>query len=100
MKDCNTENFREKAVVNSCDGKIIGYVAEIVFDICSGKITAIIVREECGMLSFKKSEEICIPWCKISKIGEDVIIVNAEDCFCKGRGGKKDKKDDDCECEL
>ena len=97
MKDCNTENFREKAVVNACDGRIIGNVAEIIFDVCDGKITAIVVREDCGALSFKKSEDIVIPWCKISKIGEDVIIVNAEDCFPKGKCGRKGKdKEDEC----
>ncbi len=102
MKDCNTENFREKAVVNACDGRILGHVAEIVFDVCDGKITAIIVREDCGVLSFKKSEDICVPWCKIVKIGEDVIIVNAEDCFCdsrRERRGKGKKEEGEC-CEL
>ena len=96
MKDCNTENFREKAVVNSCDGKIIGHVAEIIFDCGDGRITAVVVRDDCGML-FKKSEDIIIPWCKITKIGEDVIIVNAEECFPKGKCGKKGKdKGDEC----
>ena len=100
MKDCNTENFREKAVVNACDGKIIGHVAEVVFDVCDGKITAIVVREDCGVLSFKKSEDIIIPWCKITKIGEDVIIVNAEDCFPRTKCGKKDKDKEigNCSC--
>ena len=97
MKDCNTENFREKAVVNSCDGKIIGHVAEIIFDCSDGRITAIVVREDCGMLSFKKSEDIIIPWCKIAKIGEDVIIVNADGCIPNGKYGKKGKdKDEEC----
>ena len=78
MKDCNTENFREKAVVNSCDGRILGNVSEIIFDVCDGRLTAIVVRDECGALSFKRREEIIIPWEKIVKIGEDVIIVDAE----------------------
>ena len=89
MKDCNTENFREKAVVNSCDGRIIGHVAEIIFDVCDGKITAIVVREDCSMLSFKKSDDVIIPWGRITKIGEDVIIVNAEDCFPKEKPAKR-----------
>ena len=78
MKDCNTENFREKAVINSCDGRILGNVAEIIFDVCDGRLTAIVVRDECSTFSFKRRDEIIIPWDKITKIGEDVIIVDAE----------------------
>ena len=77
MKDCNTENFREKSVVNSCDGRILGHVAEIIFDVCDGRLTAIVVRDDSGVLCFKRSDDIIIPWEKIVKIGEDVIIVDA-----------------------
>ncbi len=97
MKDCNTENFREKAVVNSCDGRILGHVSEVIFDVCDGKITAIVIREDCGVLSFKKGEDIVIPWCKIQKIGEDVIIVDAEDCCGCDKPDKRKRKDDCCE---
>ena len=78
MKDCNTENFREKAVVNSCDGRILGHVSEIIFDVCDGRLTAIVVSDEGGAFSFRRCEDIIIPWDKIIKIGEDVIIVDAE----------------------
>ena len=78
MRDCNTENFREKSVVNSCDGRIIGHVCEVIFDVCDGKITAIVVRDDAGFICFKKCEDVIIPWEKIVKIGEDVIIVDAE----------------------
>jgi YlmC/YmxH family sporulation protein len=98
MKDCNTENFREKAVINSCDGRIIGHVAEVIFDVCDGKITAIVVRGECSAFSFKKGEDIVIPWCKIEKIGEDVIIVDGGD-FCSCDKPDRKKRRDDC-CEL
>ena len=54
MKDCNTENFREKSVVNSCDGRILGHVAEIIFDVCDGRLTAIVVRDDSGVLCFKR----------------------------------------------
>ena len=90
MKDCNTENFREKAVVSSCDGRILGHVAEIVFDVCDGRLTAIVVRDEAGFFSFKKCDDIIIPWSKIEKIGEDVIIVDAEGKIPQ-RKGKRDK---------
>ena len=97
MKDCNTENFREKTVVNSCDGRILGHVSEVVFDVCDGKITAIVISEDCGALCFKRCEDIIVPWCKIQKIGEDVIIVDAEECRVCDKHEKKKQKSDCCE---
>ncbi len=80
MKQCKTENFREKEVVNLADGKRLGFVCEVEFDICSGKITAIIIKCEGGFFS-KGKRDIRIPWCNIEKIGEDIILVRADDCL-------------------
>ena len=40
MRICN---LREKQVINSADCKILGYVQDVEFDLCSGCIKAIIV---------------------------------------------------------
>lgn len=90
MKPCKSENFREKEVINLSDGRRLGYVTEIEFDICTGKITAIIV---CGEGSFfgKGKKDIVIPWCNIEKIGADIILVRAESCLCPPDG--KDRCD-------
>ncbi len=93
MKQCRTENFREKDVINISDGKRLGCVSEVEFDICSGKITAIVVKGEGGFFS-KGKHDIVIPWCHIEKIGEDIILVHADGCFDKGN--KRDKCDDEC----
>ena len=44
MRICN---LREKQVINSVDCKILGYVQDVEFDLCSGCIKAIIVPGEC-----------------------------------------------------
>ena len=92
MQRCNSEDFREKEVVNVCDGKKLGCVGEIEFNVCDGKLTAIIVPLETGFFGTGK-ERIVIPWDKIVCIGEDVILVNGEG-ICpvsdgKKKGGKK-----------
>ena len=46
--------------------------------VCDGKLTAIIVPVEGGFLGLGSKERIVIPWEKIVRIGEDVILVNAE----------------------
>ncbi len=77
MKNCNTEDFREKEVVNICDGRKLGVVVEIEFDVVDGRLTAIVVAGDCGFFGKAKNEFI-IPWCRIEKIGEDIILVNAD----------------------
>ena len=91
MQRCNSEDFREKEVVNVCDGKKLGCVSEVEFNVCDGKLTAIVVPVEGGFLGLGTKERIVIPWDKIVRIGEDVILVNAEGLHplqCKKKGSK------------
>ena len=78
MDRCNSEDFREKEVVNVCDDKKLRCVSEVEFNVCDGKLTAIVVPVEGGFLGLSSKERIVIPWDKIVRIGEDVILVNAE----------------------
>ncbi len=75
--------FREKEVINCIDGRILGYVTDLVIDECDGRITAIVVPPPGRwFLCFGRPErDIVIPWKKIQKIGKDVIIV-CVDCNC------------------
>ena len=59
MQRCNSEDFREKEVVNVCDGKKLGCVAEVEFNVCDGKLTAIVVPVEGGFLGL--GNKIFIP---------------------------------------
>ncbi len=91
MQRCSSEDFREKEVVNVCDGKKLGCVAEVEFNIADGCLTAIIVPLEGGFFGLGAKERIVIPWEKIVRIGEDVILVNAEGLIpCPNK--KKNKK--------
>ena len=90
MPSCNSEDFRDKQVVCVADGRLLGYVAEIEFDVCDGRITAIIVCGEGGILS--RGSELLIPWEKIEKIGEDVILVDGVEFPVSERGGRGRRK--------
>ncbi len=79
MSHVSGENFRDKEVINSHDGRRLGCVTDIEFDVCDGRITAIVVPTKNGFLGYG-CEEIVIPWEKIQKIGEDIILVDAEGC--------------------
>lgn len=66
-----------KQVINVIDGKCLGHIIDIVFDIKSGKVQGLVVPSvEKGFFSmFKNSKDIFIPFHCICKIGADVILV-------------------------
>lgn len=77
---CSTfTEFRHKEVINICDGARLGCVCDFEFDSVTGCISSIIVPGRSRLFGIlKSSEEIVIPYCKIVKIGEDVILVEAQ----------------------
>lgn len=84
--------LRAKEVVNSVDGRRLGRIIDIVFSSGSGEISGIIVPYNRKVMFFK-SRDVFIPWECVSKIGEDVIIVELND-FC----GKPSKKNETLRC--
>ncbi|MBO7762667.1 MAG: YlmC/YmxH family sporulation protein [Clostridia bacterium] len=94
MPSCNSEDFRDKEVICVSDGRRLGFVSEIEFDVCDGRITAIVVCGEGGVLGIGKGQELLVPWGKIQKIGEDIILVDGvEPCIAEkpARGRRKGK---------
>ena len=68
--------LRRKEVINICDGARLGCITDLELDECTGCIGAIVVPGQSRMFGILKcDEEIVIPYCKIKKIGDDVILV-------------------------
>ena len=60
--------LREKEIICICDLEI---------DDCTGTICSIVVPGPSRFLGLlRNSEELVIPFCKIQKIGDDVILVD------------------------
>lgn len=78
-------DLRLKEVINTCDGTRLGRIIDIVFDLC-GRISGIVVPGIKRFLWWRSGEDIFIPWRKIDKIGNDIILVNLD--------GKEDDKHD------
>lgn len=77
MRICD---LKQKEVINSCDCKRLGFVDDLVFDICSGQIEAIIVpgpSKFCGLVC--SDFEFVIPFKCIVQIGDDIIIVRVKE---------------------
>lgn len=74
-----SSDFRQKEVINIQDGRRLGTIIDMEFNLHEGRITAIVVPGASRWLGLLKSEDdLVIPWEKIKKIGDDVILVDVE----------------------
>jgi len=72
-------DLRQKEVINTNDGARYGFVSDLVIDEHEGKIKALIVPGPGRVLGvFGRDQEYRIPWAKIKKIGEDIVLVECE----------------------
>ena len=71
--------LKEKEVINVCDGERLGFVEDVEFDLCTAKITHIIVPGPCKFFGVLGREvEYVIDLCHICKIGCDLILVEVD----------------------
>lgn len=70
-------DFKQKEVISLSDGKILGFVVDVQANFQNGEINSIIVAKTGKFLSgIVGKNNLTIPWNKITKIGEDVILVD------------------------
>lgn len=62
------------------DGKKLGHIVDIVFDLPSARIKGLVVpMESKGFSLFKTPKQAFIPFEQICKIGEDTILIEMFD---------------------
>ena len=72
-------DLKEKEVINVCDGKRLGYVEDVEFDLCTGCITHIIVPGPCRYFGVLGREiEYRIELRQICRVGCDLILVEVD----------------------
>lgn len=76
-------DLKRKEVINVCNGGRLGCVCDIIFDVDSRTLEAIVVPGNLNFLRFFHSKNVIIPWKKICKLGDDVILVDAGELFPK-----------------
>ena len=77
-------DFKKKEVINVCDGRRMGCVCDILIDLHSCRLEAIVVPGSFSLFScFQKQKNVIIPWNKIRKLGDDVILVDAGEICVK-----------------
>lgn len=68
--------LRSKEVVNLQNGARMGKIIDLIIDSNGKNVLGLVVP---GIRKwFRAGEDIFIPWCNISKIGSDVILVSLD----------------------
>ena len=76
--------FKNNEVVNLSDGRRLGFVSDADINFESGRLEAIMVAGAGKLFGAPaKDSELIIPFEKIKKIGNDVIIVDIEERVLK-----------------
>ena len=86
--------LKSKQVINTVDGKCLGHITDIIFDVGSACALGFVVPQPgSGFLGlFKGNKDIFIPFDCVCKIGVDVILVELyvdEKCNHQNKGRDK-----------
>ena len=71
------QELRDKEVIHVCEGARLGYVNDLVVDICCGRVTALIVPGPFRFFGlFGRGEDFCVPWDCVQRFGDDIILID------------------------
>jgi len=88
--DCRIVDLRYREVVNICNGLRLGCVSDVLIEIGTGRVTALIVPGPLRFFGlFGREEDYIIPWECIDRIGEDIILISVEGQYRRGRKEKR-----------
>lgn len=87
--------LKSKQVINTVDGKCLGHITDVIFDVVTACTLGFIVPQQSSGFwgLFKGGKEIFIPFNCVCKIGVDVILVELyvenkqQDCCKEHKGG-------------
>lgn len=76
--------LRQKEVINISDGRRVGFVNDVEINFDEGVIEALVIPGSGKMFGLLgKDDEFIIPWNRIKKIGEDIILVDLDERFVR-----------------
>ena len=72
-------DMRSKEVICAMDGERLGFVSDMEFDENSGQIKSLLVPGSYRFLGvLGREDDVTMPWDKITKIGDDLIIIERD----------------------
>ncbi len=71
------QELKCKQVINTVDGKCLGHITDVIFDVVTAKTLGFVVPQSgTGFWGlFKSNKDLFIPFNCVCKIGVDVILV-------------------------
>ncbi|MGM9900029.1 MAG: YlmC/YmxH family sporulation protein [Bacilli bacterium] len=78
-----------KDVISDLDGCRLGRIVDLEIDAKDGKINKVIICKGMKMFSSFTKDKLEIPWSKIVKVGNDVVLVS--DSYNKEKTNKEHK---------
>ncbi|MCL2568581.1 MAG: YlmC/YmxH family sporulation protein [Oscillospiraceae bacterium] len=79
MQHITVGDLRYKEIINLNNGNRLGFVDDVEITMPEGQVTALIVPGPARFFGlFGRGEDLVIPWEKITKIGEDIILIDIE----------------------
>ena len=87
---CRFSEFREREVICIRTGARLGFVGDVEFQSTEGRVTALIVPGRARYLGlFGREEDYILPWECITRVGEDVILIESDRGIRRGKRPKK-----------
>ncbi len=76
----STDKLKNKEVINTRDGRSLGFIYDIEVNLEKGTIEGIVIPAERGIFRFfgGKEEDYVIKWDRIRTIGDDVVLVDVD----------------------
>ena len=88
-------DLSRRDVIDIRDGRRLGFVEDVEFDVEDGRITAIVVPGPSRWFGlFGRDRDLVVPWERIVKIGADVILVDTGE-YRRGRRSRRREEEDD-----
>lgn len=79
-----TADLKHKEVINISDGRRLGFVCDVEINLETGSIEGLVIPGGGRLFGFiGRENEFIIPWDKIIKIGEDIILVDMDERFIR-----------------
>lgn len=76
---CRMDSLRDKEVINVKDGGRIGFVCDVEVDTQEARLTAVVVYGKLRLFGLLgREEDRYIPWDRVRRFGEDIILVEQE----------------------
>ena len=83
-------DLRCKEIINICSGERLGFVYDVEADFPGNKLEALIVPGPCRFFGlFGREPDYVIPMDCISRVGEDIILVDIQGSYGRSKRGKK-----------